>query len=74
MTLMRFAKAMFATDERVKKFVLEKSERPERVQETLRAAWNSDQNGWRTEIVRRVFEMDQFVREGYPKPTSSASS
>jgi hypothetical protein len=74
MTLVRFAKAMFATDERVKKFVAEKAERPDRMQAVLRAAWNTDEQGWRTETLKRVAEMDRFVREGYPKPTSSASS
>ncbi|MGH6878648.1 MAG: hypothetical protein ACREHV_14900, partial [Rhizomicrobium sp.] len=65
MTLTQVAKALFATDERVKKFVAVKAESPERIPNTLRAAWNADEQGWRTEIVARVNAMDDSVQKAW---------
>ena len=63
MSPMRVAKALFATDPRVKAFAARVAERPENIKNVLRAMWNRDEHGWKKEAFDRVHEMEKFLSE-----------
>jgi hypothetical protein len=60
-TLGRLAKALFATDPRVKAFAERVAERPENLQKVLREMWKRNEGGWMAEALKRVRDMDQLL-------------